>query len=102
MLCNTVAHPGFPRGGRQPQWGYLALLFGIIFAENCMKIDKKQECIPVGCVPPAEMAVSGGGGCLPKGGYLPSESGVCPEGGVVCLGGCVCLGVSPQIKSFCK
>ena len=33
-----------------------------------------QECIPVGCVPPASVAVRGGGclpgGCLPRG-YIP-------------------------------
>ena len=60
-----------------------------------MKMEKKQECIPVGCVPPAEMAVSGEGVCL-RGGYLPSESGVCPEGGVVCLGGGLPGDVSPD------
>ena len=50
----------------------------------------KQECIPVGCVPSAAVAVSWG--CLPR-------ASVCPGGfclgvsawGVVCLGG-VCLG----------
>ena len=28
---------------------------------------KKQQCIPVGCVPSAAVAVSGGTGCLPRG-----------------------------------
>ena len=42
----------------------------------------KQECIPVGCVPSAAEAISGGGGraggvCLPGGGGLC----VCPGGG---------------------
>ena len=42
------------------------------------EFSHKQECIPVGCVPSAEVAVSapGGGGYLvpggvPAGGYLP-------------------------------
>ena len=46
--------------------------------------DCTQECIPVGCLPPASVAVSGGvypvgltRGCLPRG--LPRE-GVCPVG----------------------
>ena len=51
----------------------------------------KQECIPVGCVPPASVAISGGGevvclrGCLPRR-RLPG--GVCP-GWCVCPGGYV-------------
>ena len=48
-----------------------------------------QECIPVGCIPPASVAVFGGGGCLP--------GGVCQAGlpgGGVCLGG-VCLPHTP-------
>ena len=36
----------------------------------------EQECIPVGCVPSAAVAV--GGGCLPRGVCLPG--GVCPGG----------------------
>ena len=43
----------------------------------------KQECIPVGCVPSAVVAIGGGylpGGCQPRGG--------------VCLGGCLPRGVS--------
>ena len=46
---------------------------------------KKQECIPVGCVPSAAVAVCWGclrRGCLPRG-FLPR--GVCPRRGV-CLG----------------
>ena len=50
----------------------------------------KQKCIPVGCVPPTSVAVSGEGRCLPgvsAQGCLPR--GVCPRG--VCRGGgCVC------------
>ena len=51
------------------------------------KMDK-QECIAVGCVPPASVAFSGGGvcpggsaqvGCLPRGGV--SVHGVCVRGG---------------------
>ena len=34
---NSLADPGFPRRGRQPQGGGANLLFGQIFAENCMK-----------------------------------------------------------------
>ena len=41
-------------------------------------IKKKRECIPVGCVPSAAVAVSGGclpmggkGSCLPRGVYTP-------------------------------
>ena len=61
-------------------------------------MHKKQECIPVGCVPSAAVAVcrrclrgevSAGGvcpegvsaqrGCLPRGGVCPA-GGVCPGG----------------------
>ena len=49
---------------------------------------EKQECIPVGCVPPAAVTVCRGG-CLPGGGS--AQGGVCPEGG--CLpGGCLPMG----------
>ena len=56
---------------------------------------QRQECIPVGCVPPASVAISGGGvsvggRCLSKGG-LPRVVclGDVPKGGV-CLGdGCL-------------
>ena len=35
----TVADPGFPGGGCQPQsWGQENLLFHKVFAENCMKM----------------------------------------------------------------
>ena len=46
--------------------------------------NQTQECIPVGCIPPASVAVSGGWGCLPGD---VSPGGVCPGG--VCLGGCL-------------
>ena len=76
-----------------------------------MTTVQKQECIPVGCVPPAAVAVSSGWGvsasggvwpgglsgpvgCLPRGclprGCLPRgclPRGVCPGG--VCPGGCL-------------
>ena len=53
-----------------------------------------QECIPVGCVPSAELAVSGGGGGGEErvfAGWCLSRRGVSAWGGVICLGG-VCLG----------
>ena len=51
---------------------------------------KKQECIPVGCVPLASMVISREGavcpaGCASRGGCLPKE-GVCVQGGVHPLG----------------
>ena len=50
--------------------------------------DMKQECIPVGCVPPAPYR-SAGGGCLCPGGSL--SGGLCPGRGlcpgVLCPGG---------------
>ena len=42
---------------------------------------QKQECIPVGCVPPA---------CCP---YLPA----CTARGCTCAGGCICLGGVPGL-----
>ena len=35
-----MADPGFPGGGANSRRGLANLLFGIIFAENCMKIKK--------------------------------------------------------------
>ena len=59
----------------------------------------KQECIPVGYVPTAAVAIPGRGvslpevGCLPRGwGCLPRGRGDPPRGGGVCLprgGGCL-------------
>ena len=50
-----------------------------------------QECIPVGCVPSAAVAVSWREGCLPGGGVVcpggVSAQGVCPGWG--CLAGVV-------------
>ena len=59
----------------------------------------QQECIPVGCVPSAAVAVCSGGGvsaqgdvfpggCLPRRGVSAQEGGL-PSGGV-CPGGAVC------------
>ena len=51
-------------------------------------ISIEQECIPVGCVPSAAVAVWGGGVvCL--------LGGVCFFGGVCLLGGCLLLGGVP-------
>ena len=38
----------------------------------------QQECIPVGCVPPASVAISVGGGGLSALGCLPGEWGCTP------------------------
>ena len=46
----------------------------------------EQECIPVGCVPSAAMAISGGGG-----GGLSAQVGGCLPSGVSAQGGCVSL-----------
>ena len=62
---------------------------------NC---STEQECIPVGCIPSAAVAICWGG-CLPRG--LSARGGVCPGGGGVCPGGicpgrgCLSRGVSP-------
>ena len=51
-----------------------------------LNINKKQECIPVGCVSSAAVTVTGGGWagvCLGR--YLPGgclPRGICPEGGL--------------------
>ena len=43
--------------------------------QNMMNLCYKQECIPVGCVPSAAVAVSGGEGvCL----GVSAQGGVCP------------------------
>ena len=58
---------------------------------------KKQECIPVGCVPSAAVAVSGVGGvclggCLPRG-ELSAQGGCLSKGVVSAQGGCLPKGV---------
>ena len=53
----------------------------------------KQECIPVGCVPSAAVAICWGGGCLPGG--VSAQRGCLPRGGV-CPGVCLPGGVSAQ------
>ena len=55
------------------------------------EILKKQECIPVGCVPSAAVAVSGGGGGCLLWGCVCSwrdllQAGVCFQGGVCSWG----------------
>ena len=40
-------------------------------------ISRKQECIPVGCVPSAAVAVSWGGRCLPRQG-VSAQGGCMP------------------------
>ena len=49
-----------------------------------LKLTEERECIPVGCVSSAAVAMSGGG-CLPKG--VPAWGGCL--GGGACLGGCL-------------
>ena len=36
----TLAAPGFHKRGTQPQRGADSLLFGLMFAENCMKMKQ--------------------------------------------------------------
>ena len=48
-LLQSVADPGFSVGGANPQ-----------FCQIFWKRYMKQECIPVGCVPPAAVAIWGG------------------------------------------
>ena len=48
-----MADPRFPRGEHQPLIWDKNLLFGKMFAENWIK----QECIPVGCIPSAAVAI---------------------------------------------
>ena len=53
---------------------------------NCT--HREQECIPVGCVPSAAVAVYRGGGCLlPVGGLRPGR--VSAPGGMSATGGCI-------------
>ena len=68
----------------------LSVQYSFTNLQSQSRLLKKQECIPVGCVPPASLTVSTGGvflwvwvvrcqsGCLPlgPGGYLPLGEGV--------------------------
>ena len=60
-----------------------------ISSKSLTEFSDKQECIPVGCLPSAAVAVLGG--CLPRSVCLrlSAQRGVCPGG--ACLGG-VCPG----------
>ena len=63
------------------------------FTENSLfehSEKKKQECILVGCVPSAAVAILGGV-CL-RG--LRAKRGVCLEGGMSAQGGCLPRGLS--------
>ena len=62
----------------------------------------EQECIPVGCVPSAAVAVSRGGGCscpggVPGPGGVPVRRGVPGLGGCTWSGGCTCPGGVPGL-----
>ena len=61
------------------------------------KLFQKQECIPVGCVPSASVAICGEGMCLPRGVCVcpgvSSRGVVCLVG--VCQGGCLPGGCLP-------
>ena len=81
---NWAIHPGFEIQGRSR-----LLVVPIIGTNVLQKFKKKQECIPVGCVPSATVAISGGvlrGGVSAPGGGAWSEGGVCSQGG--CLVRC--------------
>ena len=65
-----------------------------------MQAKKKQECIPVGCVPPTSCpylpACTAPGGVPARGVYLVPGGCTCP-GGVPGPGGCTCLGGIPGL-----
>ena len=69
--------------GTESGWIFYILLF----SKDCYY---SQECIPVGCVPSAAVAVWWGWGCLPRG--MSAQGGVC-LGMYVCQVGGVCPGV---------
>ena len=64
-----------------------------------LRILTQEECIPVGCVPPAAVAVSVGvfpggmGGCMPGGGS--AQWGCLPRGGWLPRGVSAQLGCTP-------
>ena len=116
---NTVSSGGsriFPRGGREPSRGGVNTPN---FPENCMKSKEfgrpgggrasltppldppmvshpkkvgKQECIPVGCVPSATVAVSVVGGGLLRGGGCLLWGDACSGGCLLLEGGCLLPG----------
>ena len=61
---------------------------------------KKQECIQVGCVPSAAVAVSRGGGCLLRGGVC--SGGVSAPGGLGVYSGAVCFGGGCLLPGVCS
>ena len=83
LLC-PAAYPGIHRGGgANPKEGGAKLLFGDI----SLKTAWKQECIPVGYVPFAAVAV-----CWGRGGVVCPGRECLPARGVfACQGGDVCL-----------
>ena len=83
----------------------LFYLGGFFLALLCPR-KKKQECIPVGCVPSSAMAVWGGvcpSGCLPGGGVCSGKvcQGVFALRGV-CPGGCTPHPLCEQMTDGCK
>ena len=62
-------------------------IFTVIISVNGPFIDiSRQECIPVGCVPPAAGEGHLPGGCLPGDWCIPACTAMSVQGGV-CLGG---------------
>ena len=79
------------------------------YADYRAKHWESQECIPVGCVPPAcwpYPSMHCGAVYLPSGG-VPAEGGTC-LGACTCPGACTCLGVYlpggylPRYSSTCE
>ena len=96
QMCNDRIQ--FKHGGK---------FTGVLLIQFC-KLKCKQECIPVGCVPSAAVAVPLGGGsarerwCLSTGGCLPGRGSVCLLGRGVCPGGCLpARGVSVHRRGVC-
>ena len=83
----------------QPRYRHQRFLIIRVWTSHrkCGKINRSQECIPVGCVPSAAVAVWRGGG-----GGVSAQGRVCP--GVGCLpGGCIpacrCKNITfPQLR----
>ena len=95
---SIVMDPGFPREARTPNLGRECKpIIWLFLPENCLKLKKKKECFPVGCVPPAccpylpASTAHGGtapslGGVPGPGGYLVPGCGVCGPWGVTTRG----------------